>query len=425
MNNNKTIINQWGQYWSLLVMLGMVLCFSCTDDEDAVTGMPMIERIRNTDPSTADSSFVNATLGSTLAILGQNLGTTQEVYLNDYPLGVNPAYVTNSNVIVTVNDSVPTVATDPNVPNTLRLVTKGGETSIQFQTLPPAPQILRVSNQYVKPGDELTLVGRYFYFVDTVYFPGEDVFVTEGFSTNSTGTTLKVTVPDGVDYSDGSSVSMVTQSGGSAVNRNTQIYDGNGMVADFDTNGALEWPWGWGWGISGNMIVPSINGVMGIEGNFGAIEQELPANWGWNNDKVINFANWGGEQIFPTSPEDKYNPSAPIGNFDIRLEMAVNTTSSLEGINMDLWYPDSQGNELQVSVPLVNFITTTDGTWYTISVNASQLTSGNIRLGTYGDMLAGGADGVKQLRIVIQNTTGSDVPVVMGVDNVRIVRAAQ
>lgn len=416
-------INSINFFNCTLVLLLAVATLACKEDEDMVGGAPSIERIRYTDPTTADSAFTKATLGSTLAIMGRNLGTTQQVYLNDYPVGVNPAYVTNDNVIITITDSVPTVATNPDVPNTLRLVTKGGETSIPFQTLPPAPQVLRVANQYVKPGDQVTLMGRYFYFVDTVFFPGEDIFLTEGFATNSTGTRLSMTVPEGVDFADGNYISVITQSGGSATNRNTQIYDGDGMIADFDTNGALEWPWNWGWGISGNMIVPSIPGVNGIDGNFGAINMEIPGGWGWSNDKVINFANWGGAQIFPTEPAEKYAPSTPIGNFDIRLEMAVNTAASIAGLELLIWFPDKNGNELQVSIPLTDFISTTDGTWYTFSVNANQLTSGNVRLATYGDFLAGGSDGVKQLRLVIQNPSANDVPVAMGIDNVRIVRA--
>src|SRR5690606_39643101 len=105
--------------------------------------------------------------------------------------------------------------------------------------------------------DELTLYGRYFYFVDTVYFPGEDVFVTSGIQTGNSGSTLKVTVPDNLDFSEGSSIVVVSKSGASATNRNTQIYSGLGMIADFDTYGLLKLPRDRGWGMSGNMIKDS------------------------------------------------------------------------------------------------------------------------------------------------------------------------
>ncbi|WPR77176.1 glycan-binding surface protein [Algoriphagus sp. NG3] len=413
---------------SLLVASALVMVLvlgACKDEDEINVGPPTIERVRNTDPTTADSAFTSATLGSTLAILGNNLLGTQQVYLNDYPLGVNTAYVTNNSVIVTVGDSVPTVATDPNVPNTLRVVNKAGEATMEFQTLPPAPQVLQVKNQYVKPGDDLTLLGRYFFFVDTVYFPGEDVYVTSGFTTNSAGSSLTVKVPDNLDFSEGQSIRVVTKSGGSSTNRNTQIYADKGMVADFDTNGALVWPWDWGWGMSGDMIRPSQPGIASLDGNFGGMNQAFPAQGGWNNDKVINLVNWGGAQILPEG--EGYEPSAPAASFDIRLEMAVNTTSSINGLELQFWYPDINGNELSYNVPISNFMRTTDGSWHTISANLSQLSNGSTRLNTYGDFLAGNYDEngniIHQLRLVVINTTSNDIPAVVGVDNVRIIRA--
>lgn len=420
----KKYFNQSSQSVLVATMLTMTIFLgACQDEEEISVGPPTIERVRTTDPTTLDSSFTSATLGSTIAILGTNFLGTQEVYLNDYPLGVNTAYVTNNSVIVTVGDSVPTVATDPNVPNKLRLVTKTGESVIDFQTLPPAPQILQVKNQYVKSGDELTLFGRYFYFVDTVYFPGEDVFVTSGFQTIAGGTSLTVTVPEGLDFNESQAISVVTKSGGSATNRNTQIYNGKGMIADFDTNGALEWPWNWGWGISGDMIRPSQPGIESLEGSFGGMNQPFPASFGWNNDKVINLANFGGEQIFPTAPDDEYNLGAPAASFDIRFEMAVNTTENIAGLNVQLWYPDKNGNELSFDVPLSEVIRSTNGSWHTISVAMNRLTNGNTRLSTYGDFLAGDRGGVKQLRLLIINTTSNDIRAVVGIDNVRVVRA--
>ncbi|QDH80769.1 hypothetical protein FKX85_17675 [Echinicola soli] len=431
MKNNH--INKFNLLSSALI-LAMALCsLACQEDEDEVTGMPSIERVRYTDPTTADSAFSRATLGSTLAIMGKNLGTTQQVYLNDYPVGVNPAYVTNENVIVTITDSVPTVATNPDVPNMLRLVTKGGEASIPFQTLPPAPQISRVANEYVKPGDQLTLFGRYYYFIDTVYFPGEDVYVTDGFSTNSTGSRLTVTVPDGLDFGEGNSVTVVTQSGASATNRRTQIYDGDGMVADFDTNGALEWPWNWGWGISGNMIVPSIGGIEGIDGNFGAIDMDLPPSYGWSNDKVMNFANWGGVNIFPTTPEDRYAPSTPLGKFELRMEMVINTDSPIDDLILQVAWGSKIRNQsddgwefYSMNVPISDFISSTDGKWYTLSGNLSQLSFDNKRIADYAEFISGNGDGLTELRLVVQNSNSSEsIPVVMGIDNVRVVRAEE
>src|SRR5690606_11939413 len=421
----KNTIGKYKGHWALIAFSLVLGVFSCTDEEPGSSGPPVIERVRNTDPNTADSAFVSATLGSTLAILGNNLSTTTEVYLNDYPLGVNPAYVTANSVIVQVNDSVPTVATNPDVVNKLRLVTQRGEAVFDFQTLPPAPQVFQVQNQYVKPGDELTLYGRYFYFVDTVYFPGEDVFVTSGIQTGNAGSVLKVTVPDNMDFTEGANIVVVSKSGASSTNRNTQIYSGEGMIADFDTNGALEWPWNWGWGISGSMIKDSQPGIASLDGNFGGISQTIAGGYGWSNDKLINLAAWSGAQMFPTVPEALYDPGAPASSLDLRWEMAVNTAASLDGLEVVVWYPDRNGNELTFAVPIGEVARSQDGTWHTYSVNLTQLTNGNTRLTTYSNFLAGGSDGVRQLRLMIQNTTATDKDAVIGIDNIRVVRAVR
>lgn len=406
----------------LLLGLSAIWLTACDPNGNDSSLPPVIERIRNTDPDTADSAFVSATLGSTLAIMGQNLGTTKQVFLNDYPLGVNPAFVTNTTIIVQVSDSVPTIATDPSVPNKLRVVTNFGEAVMDFQTLPPPPQVTSIKNQFLKPGDEMVLFGRYFYFVDTVHFPGENAFVTTGITTNSSGSTLRVRVPDNIDFSDGNNIYVVTKSGGSAATRNTQLYDEIGMIADFDTNGALEWPWNWGWGISGDMIRNSQPGIAALDNNFGGMNQAFPAGWGWNNDKVINLANWSGVQIFPTAPIERYDPSTPSAQYDIRFEISVNTTASIDGLLMQFWYPSTKG-ELQADFPIKDFVLTTDGSWHTASLNLSRLVNGNVRLNNYGEFLAG--DGfLKQLRLVVQNSTGADIPAVVGIDNIRVVRAA-
>lgn len=89
---------------------------------------------------------------------------------------------------------------------------------------------------------------------------------------------------------------------------------------------------------------------------------------------------------------------------------------------MQIWYPDANGNELSYNIPMSDFIKTTDGSWYTLSTNMTRLTNGSTRLNTYGDFLKG--DGfTKQLRLVVTNTTSNDIQAVLGVDNIRVIRA--
>lgn len=415
-------------------MLGGLFVFSsCEQEEEVSAGVPVIERVRLTDPSTADSTLSGATLGSTLAIVGRNLANTNAVYLNNYRVQVNPAYATNTHLIVQISDSVNTVATNPNVPNEVRVINPYGEATYNFQVLPPAPQVGQIGNEFVQEGETLRIYGNYFYFVDTVHFPGgdpaeDDVFVTDGFTTNSSGTVLTVTVPEGFNPTiEENNLIVVSRSGRSNASRTSRFSTGHGIFADFDTNDPFEWPQNgaadWGWGIGNENFVTSAPGIEPVDGYFAMINATIGGNWAWNNNKVINLVDWGAAQIYPTTPEDMYDPSQPISNFEARMEVAVNTSASIEGLELQVWTQDENNTELTVNVPLTDYVHSTDGRWYTLTVPLRDLASGNTRFGTYGDFIAGNANGERHFRIVIVNPTPEGIPLVMGIDNVRIVNA--
>lgn len=399
--------------WLLTLATALTLLSAC-EDEDLSAGAPVIERVRFTDPTTADSSFSKAVLGSTLAIIGDNLGSSEYVYINGYQIRVNSAYASDRTLIVGVLDSVPTIATNPDVPNTLRVVNPFGEATIDFQTLPPAPIIEQVANQFIKAGETLTLFGRYFYFVDTVFLPGE-IAITEGITAN--GSTLSVAVPANYVPVEGDVV-VSSQSGNSSTNRASQLYTGRGIISNFDDT----FPWGWGINVEQNVTTVAPN-IEPVDEKFALINMPLPSNYGWSNDKVLNLVDFDGAQIYPTSPENIYDPALPIGDFDARMEVAVSTSASLEGVELQVWYQNENDSEFTANVPLSDFIRTTDGSWYTVSLPLNLLSSGSTKLSTYGDILTGNSSGQHQFRIVIINTNSEEVPVTMAIDNVRIVNA--
>src|SRR5215217_3251273 len=140
----------------LLIFAALFIFGSCKKDDvtpPSASAPPTIERIRLTDPATKDSSLKQTTLGSTIAIVGTNLATAQKVVFNGYALNVNPVYATDNILIITVHDSVPTIATNPNVKDELKVITAGGEATYQFKILPPRPEVTRIANEYAKPGE--------------------------------------------------------------------------------------------------------------------------------------------------------------------------------------------------------------------------------------------------------------------------------
>jgi hypothetical protein len=395
----------------ILFLISCTFFISCQDDDDN-GGPPVIERVRLSDPNTAESSLEKATLGSTLAIVGRNLSTTRVVYLNNYEVSVNAAYATDNYLLIGVPDSVPTVAKDPNVPNELRVVTNFGETTFPFQILPPAPQVQQISNEFAKAGESVTLYGKYFFFVDTVFIPGAAP-VTSGFTTSSDGNSLTVTLPQDFDPSKGDVV-VHSQSGASQTTRATKFYNGIGLFENFDD----LYPWGWGLDNQKNVTTTAPGNVIKpIDKRFALINMTLPPNWGWSNDKVLDITDWGGAQIFPTN----YDASTPASSFDLKMEMAV-VGSSVQGVVLQVNFPRENGT-FSANVNLSDFVRSTDGKWYTVTVPLSNLaTSGGAKLGTYGDVLTNGVGKTHEIQFVIANSAAAGLATTMAIDNIRIVK---
>jgi|SRR5690606_38825152 len=425
----KNIKNYIGQGLIFLVLIPFVFV-ACNDDEEA-TGSPKITNVRLTDPETAGMSLTQAPLGATIVVEGVNLGNVTELYMNDEAIDLNPAFVTDKNIIFTISDSIPTLATYPNVPNTIRVIARNGAYAIyDFQTLPPPAVITQISNELAKVGDEITLFGRYFYFVDSVVFPG-DVVVTEGITTGANGTWLSVIVPEGFEVAENDrDILVASKSGVSSIGKGTKFSLGEGIVADFDNDGIFSWPQNgagnWGWGIPNSNIVNTAPGIDPYDGYFGLVNVILAPDYAWANEKVINLANWAGDQIFPTAPAEKYEDNIPIANFAAKMEMAVSTSASIANLEVQIMVFDQDGTELTANVKMANFVKTTDGTWYTVTIPLDKVANNDTKLNRYKDLLKGGGlddNGVliHHYRVVIINPHPTEaVPVVLGIDNMRV-----
>lgn len=174
---------------AIVFIPSLSLVISCSDDDDNGDGStPVIRYVRATDVATSDSLITSALLGSTVAIIGENFSDVKEVWFDDLVTKVNPGYVTNNAILVTIPGVIPTEQT-----NQMKLVTKSGKTILHdFKVDVPAPTLASLKCEQVPDGETVVIYGNY--FVDPkVYFAGN----TEAEIVEYSETELQIKVPIG------------------------------------------------------------------------------------------------------------------------------------------------------------------------------------------------------------------------------------
>lgn len=167
------------------------LFLSCEEEEN--NGVPVINYIRVTDPAKSDSLVAHAFMGSNIAIVGENLQDVKEVWFNDQEAKLNTSFITNSTIIVTIPNVIPTVVT-----NEIKMVLGDKrEFKFPFGVDVPAPMVSSMLCEFVEDGGTAVILGNYFINDPNsplkVTFPGN----IEGAVEIVTLTEVKVKVPAG------------------------------------------------------------------------------------------------------------------------------------------------------------------------------------------------------------------------------------
>lgn len=220
----------------ILMAAGMLpLVQGCNNDD--VDGAPMISNVRLIDPEKADSSLKAAEPGSLIVIQGQNLGSVQKVYFNDFEANFNAALGSNSNIIVTIPFNAPTKAVDAGVPNKIKVVTRAGEATYDFVLTAPVPVISGLYSEFVKANGTVVINGDYFYNIKSVKLGSASLQIV---STTITQITAKMPAT--------ASVEAITVEGEFGTARtNFRMNDSEGNMVNFDvpaTTWGSEVCWG-------------------------------------------------------------------------------------------------------------------------------------------------------------------------------------
>lgn len=151
---------------------------------------------RNTESSQISSIFFN----NWIRIHGNGFNGLQRVYFNGMQVPFIPIYVTDTDIIINVPETVPTGSDvkDPTLLNTIKLVTSAGQASFDgfiFRDPDKIPSITGVSYTMPYAGDLIEVYGKNLKEASAITFPDS----TKGIIKSANDSILQVIVPANID----------------------------------------------------------------------------------------------------------------------------------------------------------------------------------------------------------------------------------
>lgn len=270
-----------------IAFLFICLLWACTKDNE-FSGPPVVKAVTLLDSTKQDSSFTRALPGTLVLITGENLGGAVSISFNGQAAYFNPTYNTNTHVIITIPDNAPSEATDPDVPNLIRIVTGHGETTYTFVVDIPPPAIMAISNENALPGDSLIIYGSSLWLIEKIVFPGGRE-VTE-YNENEAGDRVGLIMPDLGE--DTGRIVLHAKYGVTPFNAPLNDHESGNLLSNLTNDGetgekpVFNWAW-WGANRTGDpALFPGTRGnyLQNVFGGVGAND----GGW-WNGNRSGNF----------------------------------------------------------------------------------------------------------------------------------------
>lgn len=294
----------------VLVVMGAVSCerSDYPDRHRVTSGNPIVHFVRY---ANTDELIEQAYMDEVVCLVGENLNSVVEIWFNDKQAILNTSFITNNTLLVSIPKEQATVQTD-----LIYLVNSAKETTtFPFKVLPPSPEISGMSCEYAKPGDQVTIYGKYFIELEYVEFQGADARVDVS-NCSYTSTEITLTVPESATRGQ---IKVKTNSGlsGSVFH----YLDNRGMIFDFE-EGSKTAPNGWN---VATIVKTPTDGVSGAYAQLG--DGDLK---GLSGDGSTWMEGEGGYSIpyWPGSWNDPEDYSAAprltdVVNFENFADMAI------------------------------------------------------------------------------------------------------
>jgi hypothetical protein len=312
MNMKKIFKSTIKAVTMLITLATLVAIPACNDNPDAykmASGKPSVSYVRIPDALRSDSLVTHAFMGTTIALIGENLRSIKEVWFNDQQAVLNTSLITPTALIVQVPNTIP-----DNVSSKIYLVTSSNDTvTYDFGVDVPNPLLSNMDCEYVADGSTAVINGNFFLPVDGSTVP--EVYFTPNIKAevvSSTITKITVKVPTGA----GSGPVSVKSRYGTTRSKAFYFRDNRGMILDWDNTNASG-----GWR-SGNIASTNPSGISGNYVRFtGNLDDSKGAGSTWNEDG-FSFNLWGTANGRPQGDLFSTDPAKSVLKFEVNVDKA-------------------------------------------------------------------------------------------------------
>jgi hypothetical protein len=279
------------------------------NDQAKIGGKPEISYIRALSIENPDNLVEGEFLGARLAIIGKGLAGVTKIMFNDVQAALNPAYVTETSIIVSIPQTIPGVKTD-----IVTLYTCDDSLAYPFEVRVPAPTVTSMDCEWLNEGDVAYINGQYFVNDGanplTVTFTGGVQAAISEMSLSR----IAVEVPAGAQ----TGPVTITSVYGATVS-SFWYRDDRNIILDFNNGKYPDYDYFFGWHGAGG-----VSDENGINGNYlkigdGSTEASKES---WSDGKF-------GYEVWTYSPTDPdFFDVSKIDNFSLKFEVRVPNTWS-------------------------------------------------------------------------------------------------
>lgn len=187
--------------WLLGIAIVLIAFSSCKKDNARTGGgkKVTIDSVTLQGVGITTQRITKVVAGTLVRLNGSGFTSATAIYVNGVLVSVNPNYVTETNIMMTIPSTIPygSDVADTTLRNTIRIVTLYDDYTYKFPILGPAPVVNDVSHSLPSVGDSFTMYGSYLRDITSITFPGNVTLLPGQFTLSADYKSVTCIVPTG------------------------------------------------------------------------------------------------------------------------------------------------------------------------------------------------------------------------------------